>query len=338
MRILQVSSAQALGGGETHVIELSETLRRSGHVVVVAGRRGGPVNADIKLPFLNSADLFTALRLRSILKKTAFDIVHAHVARDYPVVAAAAWGLPEVKVVFTRHLLYPVRTHRLYRRVDGWIATTMQILKTIEPLSPKVSAVIPNWVDVDKFDYQPKPLHKPITIGVLGQISPHKGHDDAVEAVHRLGVGYRLLIAGQGDSKYEAELKRKTSGLAVEFLGFVSKTEFFRNVDILAVPSWEEPFGIVLLEAMASGVPVISTSPGGPLDIICSALHGVLVPPRDPQALAGAIESLAHDAARRAAIVRNAREHVQANFDIRNVVPRIEDFYQRLSRATVAAR
>jgi glycosyltransferase involved in cell wall biosynthesis len=339
MRILQVSSAQTLGGGETHVIELSEALRRSGHNVVVAGRSGGPLQAEIKLPFLNSADLFTALRLRSILKKSAFDIVHAHVARDYPVVAAAAWGLPGVKVVLTRHLLYPVRTHRLYRRVDGWIATTTQILKTLEPLSPKASAVIPNWVDVDKFDYQPaKPLHKPITIGLLGQISPHKGHDDAVEAVRRLGEGYRLLIAGQGDLKYAAELKRKTAGLAVEFLGFVSRTEFFRNVDILAVPSWEEPFGIVLLEAMASGVPVVSTNRGGPLDIICSALHGVLVAPRDPQALAGAIEALALDSPRRTAIARNAREHVQTNFDIRNVVPRIEDFYQRLSRATVVAR
>jgi glycosyltransferase involved in cell wall biosynthesis len=338
MRILQVSSARNLGGGETHVLELVEALRKSGHEVVAAGRGDGPLNPQIRLPFLNSADFFTALRLRSILRKSSFDIVHAHVARDYTLVTTAAWGIPKVKVVLTRHLLYPVRANRLYRRVDGWIAPTSQILKALEPLSPKTSAVIPNWVNVEKFEFLPKPLHNPVTIGLLGQISPHKGHNDAVEATRALGDGYRLLIAGDGNAKYIDELKERASGLPVQFLGFVSVPEFFRNVDVLAVPSWEEPFGIVLLEAMASGIPVVATNRGGPLDIISSVLHGILIPPRDPPALAEAIRSLTTDRGRRAAIVKNAREHVEKNFDIRNVVPRIEDFYQRLSRATVAAR
>src|SRR4051812_40521346 len=116
MRILQVSSARNLGGGETHVIELTETLRRLGHDVTIAGRRDGPLDADIRLPFLNSADIYTAIRLRSIFKRQQFDIVHAHVARDYSVVTAAAWGLPRTKVILTRHLLYPVRGHKFYRR------------------------------------------------------------------------------------------------------------------------------------------------------------------------------------------------------------------------------
>ncbi|MBI2149409.1 MAG: glycosyltransferase family 4 protein [Acidobacteria bacterium] len=330
MRILQVSSARNRGGGETHVIELAAALRKRGHAVVMAGRRDGPLDPEIKLPFLNSADLFTALRLRSVLRKSRFDILHAHAARDYTVVAAAAWGIPAPKLVLTRHLLYPVRPHRLYRRVDGWIAPTSQILKTLDPFSPKTSAVIPNWVDVEKFRYRPNPLHDPVTIGLLGQVSPHKGHDDAVEAMRGLPGGYRMLIAGNGDREYVDALKRKAAGIPVEFVGFVSPPEFFARIDILAAPSWEEPFGIVLLEAMASGIPVISTDRGGPLDIIPSAAHGVLVPPRDPLALADAIEALAGDNDRRSAIVRNAREHVEKTFDIRSVVPRIEDFYRRV--------
>src|SRR5207247_6885590 len=142
MRILQVSSARTFGGGETHVLELVEALRKRGHDVLVAGRRNGPLNPDIP---------FSMLRLRSILKHERFDIVHAHAGRDYSIVAASALGVKGVKVVFTRHLLYPVRPHLLYRRVDGWIAPTAQILNTLAPLKPKKSVVIPNWVDLEKF-------------------------------------------------------------------------------------------------------------------------------------------------------------------------------------------
>jgi L-malate glycosyltransferase len=331
MRILQVSSASTWGGGETHVVELVEFLRKRGHEVVIAGRAGSLLKPHIELPFLNSIDFITAMRLRSRLKKVAFDIVHAHVARDYTIVAAAAWGIPKPKIVFTRHLLHPVRPHFFYRRVDAWIAPTSQILKTLEPLAPKAAVVIPNWVDVEKFVYRPHALHTPITIGLPGQISPHKGHDDAIEAIRQLGGNFRLLIAGKGEASYENALRKRSAGLPVEFLGFVSLAEFLQKADIVIVPSWEEPFGIVLLEAMAAGVSVIATSRGGPLDIISSPDEGALVPPRDSRALANAIQSLAADDQRRAAIIRNARERVEKHFDMRTIVPRIEDLYRELA-------
>jgi len=330
MRILQVSSARDLGGGETHVLQLVEALRERGHEVLVAGRSSGPLHPDIKLPFINSGDIFTALRLRRILKKRSVDILHAHVARDYTICAAAAWGIRKLKVIFTRHLLYRVRVHGLYRRVDGWIATTSRILKTLQPLSPKLSAVIPNWVDVEKLEYRPHPLHSPLTVGLLGEISPHKGHDDAIEAVRELGADVRLIVAGKGDRKYVEALKEKAAGLQVDFPGFVSLPDFFEAVDVLAVPSWEEPFGIVLLEAMAAGVPVVATNRGGPLEIMMSGFHGILVPPRNPEALAHGIRCMTADGKRRSDITRQARTHVEENFDIRRVVPRIEEFYRRV--------
>src|SRR2546427_5419181 len=295
MRILQVSSADTWGGGETHVLELVESLGMHGHDAVPAGRADGPLKPEIALPFMNSADFITAVRLRSHLKKWGFDIVHAHVARDYTIGAAAAWGIPQPKIVFTRHLLRPVRRHFFYRRVDAWIATTSQILGTLLPLAPKTTTVIPNWVDLEKFSYRPHALHRPITIGLLGQISPHKGHDDAIEAMRHLDGNFRLLVAGKGEASYESVLKKQSANLPVEFPGFVSLPEFFQKTDILIVPSWEEPFGIVLLEAMATGIPVVATGRGGPLDIISSPLEGVLVPPRDPRALANAIQAVASD-------------------------------------------
>jgi len=332
MRILQVNSATNLGGGETHVIELVQALRSGGHDVTVAGRPGGAVQPQIHFSFRGSADLITAIRLRHFMKRNSFDIVHAHVARDYTVVAAAALGL-KVKVIFTRHLLYSVRGNPLYRRVDGWVAPTSQMLARLAPLRPKRSALIPNWVDLNKFSYSPHAVHQPVNIGLLGQISPHKGHEDAIEALRQLGPGYRLIIAGKGQESYVAQLREHSRTLPVEFSGFAEFKEFFERVDILLVPSWEEPFGIVLLESMATGIPVISTSAGGPRDIVRPGLDGILVPPRNPPALATAVRSLS-DLQFRASIIEHARGRVEAEYDIRKVIPRIERFYREVASAS----
>ena len=332
MRILQVNSASNLGGGETHVLELVEALRSRAHDVTVAGRKGGAVHPQIHFSFRGSADVITAVRLRRFMKRNSFDIVHAHVARDYTVVAAAALDLP-VKVIFTRHLLYPVRGNPLYRRVDGWIAPTSQMLARLAPLRPKRSALIPNWVDLNKFRFAPHAIHQPANIGLLGQISPHKGHEDAIEALRQLGPRYRLIIAGKGEESYVKQLRELSRGLPVEFSGFAEFKEFFEKVDMLLVPSWEEPFGIVILESMATGIPVISTSAGGPLDIIHSGVNGLLVPPRNPPALAAAVRSLS-DLQLRADIAERARKHVEATYDIQKVIPKIEGFYREVVAAT----
>jgi glycosyltransferase involved in cell wall biosynthesis len=176
-------------------------------------------------------------------------------------------------------------------------------------------------VDLEKFPYRPHAFHQPMTIGLGGQISPHKGHDDAIEAMRQLGGGYRLLIAGRGDRSYESQLKEKAAGLAVEFAGFVRVPDFFENVDVLIVPSWEEPFGLVVLEAMSSGIPVIATNRGGPAEIA----RGVLIPPRDPVALANAIRSI-----RPGDFIEEARAHVEKNFDRRDLVSRTAEFYRKI--------
>jgi glycosyltransferase involved in cell wall biosynthesis len=288
------------------------------------------LNPEIKLPFFNSADFITAFRLRSVLHRIGFDILHAHVARDYTIAAVAASRTSRPRVVFTRHLLHPIHSHFLYRRVDAWIAPTSQILNTLAPSAQKTATVIPNWVDVGKFAFTPHALHTPVTIGLLGQISPHKGHGDAIEAARQLGCNFRLVIAGEGATAYVNVLKKKATGLSVEFLGFVPSPQFFQEIDILIMPSWEEPFGIVLLEAMAAGIPVIATAAGGPQEIISTPAEGVLVPVRDPGALATAIQALAGDSERRFSMVGHARARVEAHFDIRTVVPRIEEVYKQV--------
>jgi len=220
--------------------------------------------------------------------------------------------------------------------VDGWLAPTTEIANTLSALRPKRLAVIPNWVDLRKFIYSPHELHSPANLGLLGQISPHKGHEDAIEGLRLLGSGFRLLIAGKGEPQYIESLKRRAHGLPVDFMGFVSLPEFFQMVDILLVPSWHEPFGIVLLEAMAWGIPVISTNCGGPLDIVRSGEHGLLVAPRKPEELAGAVRQMVDSSSLRLRLVVQARTRVESDFDIERLIPRIEQFYAGLFNAPLS--
>ena len=185
-----------MGGGEVHVKELTGALRDRGHDVSVAGRGEGPLEPDYRLPFLNSADVYSALRLRRIIRRETFDIVHAHVARDYPIVACALWGMDNPKLVLTRQLIFPVRGNPIYRRVDGWIVTTDQILRSIDHLRPGATKIVPNWVDTRRFEYQEQPFRKPVVLGLLGQVSPHKGHDDALEALRQLCNGAVSFLSG----------------------------------------------------------------------------------------------------------------------------------------------
>ena len=330
MNVLQVCSADVLGGGEVHVIELSGKLREHGHRVAIAGRHGGPLELDYELPFLNAIDLYTAFRLRRIVAGEQFDVVHAHVARDYPIVATALAGVRGPRLVLTRQLIFRIKRHPFYSRVDGWIVTTNQILESIQHLSPRATAIVPNWVDSGQIPYQSRPIRRPVTLGLLGQVSPHKGHDDAITAIGELGSGYRLLVAGRGRPDYEQAIKEKARGLPIEFLGFVKPADFLPQIDILVLPSWEEPFGIVVVEAMAAGVCVIATDAGGPPEILDHGRAGLLVPPRDPLSLVDAVRRLASDEALRQELRERAVERIRLRYDIDRAVPRIEEFYAQL--------
>jgi glycosyltransferase involved in cell wall biosynthesis len=147
-------------------------------------------------------------------------------------------------------------------------------------------------------------------IGLVAQITPWKGQDTAIEALARLRSEYpaaRLLLVGEtkfverrtrfDNRAYLARLKQLVAelGLAdgVEFLGErLDVFELIAALDVLVAPSWEEPFGRTIVEALAIGTPVVATAVGGPAEIIEDRISGRLVDPRDPGTLAGALGEL----------------------------------------------
>jgi glycosyltransferase involved in cell wall biosynthesis len=159
-----------------------------------------------------------------------------------------------------------------------------------------------------------------IALGLVGQITPWKGQDVAIEALARVRPAHprtRLLLVGEtkfvargtrfDNRTYLEHLHRLVADLqlehAVEFVG--QRTDMpavFRALDVALVPSWEEPFGRAVIEAMSMGTPVVATDVGGPREVITAGVDGLLVPPRSVRRLASALLQLLDDDAGRAAI------------------------------------
>lgn len=155
-------------------------------------------------------------------------------------------------------------------------------------------------------------------VGLVAQITPWKGQDTAIEALGRLRErhpGARLLLVGEakflgGATRFDNaayldglldQVARLGLGEAVSFLGERRDAlEIIAGLDVLVAPSWEEPFGRTIVEAIALGTPVVATAVGGPAEIVEDGVTGRLVEPRDPGALADVLIELLDDADGRA--------------------------------------
>ncbi len=162
-------------------------------------------------------------------------------------------------------------------------------------------------------------------LGMVAQLTPWKGQDTAVRALARIRTtrpDARLFLVGEtkfvskatryDNEAYARSLQRTVEelgqGSAVTFLGQRENVpEILRAFDVLLLPSWEEPFGMVVIEAMAMGTPVLATAIGGPSEVIDDGRNGYLLPPSSPEVWAEAAERVLDQPDVRIRIVREAR-------------------------------
>lgn len=141
----------------------------------------------------------------------------------------------------------------------------------------------------------PKGTNEYPVVGYLGRLDPAKGIELLLQSIGLIKLKFpriRLLVGGVGTEDYEVKLRRAAEGLPVEFLGHIDQQNFFNRIDLLAVPSiWNEPLGRVVLEAYASGVPVVATAVGGLPEITCAA-SGELVSDVSPIGFAEALQRM----------------------------------------------
>lgn len=332
MRVLQVCSAEGIGGGEVHVASLASGLVDRGIDVEFAVRPTSSLPQYVAerepndypwhaLSFRNALDLASIRGLARLIEESAVDIVHAHVARDYPI-AGMAVASSRARLVLTRHHYLPMKGNALYRRLVGRaqiIAVSESVRKTVVEslrIAPDRVTTIWNWIDVERFE-KPRDrsaerhrlgITRRVAVALVGQLTPLKGQEEFLRAVALVAAersDVEFLIVGE-DRDPGAPFERRIKRLARD-LGIESVVRFLPHqddlpgllyaVDAVAVPSWNEAFSLVAAEAMASGRTVIASNAGALPELIEDNRTGLLVPPRDPEKLAAAMLRTASDPA-----------------------------------------
>ena len=298
-----------------------------------------------------------------LLRTTDIDVVHAH---DWLVTYAAAgiketWDLPVVATIhateYGRHQGYlPGPMNKLIHQVEWWLSYEARRVivcsgymrdqvETLFTLPEGKVDVVPNGVDLDDFAVDPvaaaarrADLVGPRTRMVLfaGRLEYEKGVQTLLDALTllRATVGpTRLFVAGVGTYSEALRARVRELGLQrhVRFTGFVRDAELkllYGAADVAVAPSIYEPFGLVAVEAMACGTPVVVGDTGGLREIVADDA-GLSVEPQDPEALAAALARILTDPELAARLVANGRQRASSRYDWSAVARRTVDIYRQ---------
>lgn len=195
------------------------------------------------------------------------------------------------------------------------------------------ATVIYNAINVRDWDFKIKPRSGDLKIGYVGRLTEGKRFHDLLSA---LPANATLKVAGTFvDAPYEKRVQDLVSEQhlqdRIEWLGYQTDLKaFFASIDILVLTSLNEPFGRVLIEAMASGVPCVAANSGGVPEIITDGLTGLLYPPGSPEMLSTCLNRLSDDSALAIKIAENAGRMVQDRFTITVQQQQLADCYQQV--------
>ena len=355
------------GGVTNHISSLEHYLTKMGHKVKVIapsskevaifGDRFIPVGKPRPVPSSGSIARVTislrlAPRIKAILDEEKFDIIHLHEPLC-PMLCTTVLRLSQTANVGTFHaygsigysLVKPLNTlflKRWFRKLHGKIAVSKPAMELVNKHFPGDYTIIPNGVDLDCFSCGVSPIDEfgdgKINILFVGRLEKRKGLDYLIEAHKHIKQeipNSRLIIVGPGTrlrNKYEKRVAQ--NGLKdVVFVGCVSHDElprYYKTADIVCAPATgKESFGIVLLEAMALGKPVVASNIDGYASIMTHGAEGLLVPPKDEKALAQALLSLMESKSLRQQMGVRGRLTV-ADYDWKRVVQKVLDYYVKV--------
>jgi phosphatidylinositol alpha-mannosyltransferase len=340
------------GGVGAHVANLARALRERGHEARVLAPADGPVEPGVisvgrsfPVPYNGSIARLAfgprvAGRIRVAVRRGRPDLLHVH-EPFAPSVGLLAVTVTRVPAIATFHAsaggsrIYRAASPALrpvYRRLAGRIAVSEEARRTVEKVLGDGVRVIPNGVDCDRFAGLPEPTGE--TVLFVGRLEQRKGARVMVEAFARLAerrADAELVLVGEGPERRDVEAAIP-EGLRerIVLTGRVDAVELPQMIGRAAVvcaPSLGgESFGIVLLEAMAAGKPVVASSIPGYAAVVRDGVDGILVAPGDAAALAGALHTVLGDPKRARAMGRAGAERARS-FDWSVIATQIEEVY-----------
>ncbi|WP_223306410.1 glycosyltransferase [Achromobacter insolitus] len=354
LRILHTEAATSFGGQEFCIYKEMIAMRERGHHLEAvcqpdaelgkrlreAGFTVHLVSMDGPLNFVRCVAL-----LHRLQRSRRFDVVNTHSRRDTVLGAIAARLAGTPLIVRTRHLAKPINSlyaytwlaHRVIavsRYVRGQLldgGARAEAIATIH--SPVVLPQVSSGVCVRRELGLPDDA---LVIGCVAVMRADKGHRDLIDAFHRIAATFpnaHLVLVGEGQPLAgQLQAQAQALGLAPR-VHFTGRRDDIGNVlmafDVFALPTLREALGTVFIEAAAMGLPVVGTNVGGVPETMQAGVTGLLVPPADPQALAGALEGLLADPALRRRMGEAGRELIrgQGQFSAERTAALVEQAY-----------
>jgi glycosyltransferase involved in cell wall biosynthesis len=343
-----------------HEVALACTFERFQEELSEVSDRLFPISIPRRIrPFSDLRALFQLMRVLSIYRP---DIIHTYTSKAGFLGRLAARLMRVPTIVHTIYELPQNSTSSrslkaFYRTLERWAASWCHAQITISGVNrdqilreqicaPENLSLIPMGLAMGKY-VPPRTTEEvrsawglpdgAIVIGTVGRLEPVKGHSDLLKAFARLSPHdprLHLVIIGSGYLRERIEEEVKTLGLSarVNVLGWVDElVPHIAALDIFGLASHYEGLSVVLLEALALGVPVVTTRVGGTQDIIEHNVTGVFAPAKDPGGFARALDQLLRDPAAAKRMAENGRRKVRREYDARKADEKTLELYYHLS-------
>jgi glycosyltransferase involved in cell wall biosynthesis len=365
LRVLLMTDEATVGGGQRQLLALAERMDPARFEVGVACPTEGYLVDEIRLRRIrhvplnlpNYPSLTAIARTFGALRRFRPDILHTHGGTAGFYGRCAGGMIPGIRIVHTYHGIHylnftPGIRRLTYTFIDKLLLRSTDIVICVGQgdyraglvagvVNEKKSVVITNGIDVQKFAHKRKSVRRQV-IGTIGRLHIQKGQIYLLEAMqHVLASEPSAILRIIGDGELMNYLKNSAQSLGlsghIEFAGMRNDVaEELAAMEIFVLPSLWEGFPLVLLEAMAAERPIVATRVNGVTEILEDGVDSILVPPRNPKALADAVLVFLRSRSLAVQYAKRAGHKVRDLFTVETMIEKTQQVYEHVG--TKAAR